>query len=348
MKEMLARRYPDAEFYFMGRSEGMERELVAREGIPFIPVRALGLRRSLSPRNLHAALLAITEPYRLKRIMGELSPSLVLGTGGFVSYPVIKAASLAGVPAILHESNAIPGLAVKLCEGLTARVLLQFESCATHLRYPERAAVIGAPVRGGFQGTEKLWARRSLGISPSSFFILSFGGSLGAEALNAACLSVMQRYGKTEKPLLFIHGCGRRHYDALRTQYPLSSPKTVLLPYINDMPLYMAAADIVIARAGAMTLSEIAACGKASILIPSPYVAEDHQNRNAAYFRERGASLVLEEKALSPERLYEAIEGLRRSPSRLLEMERAAASVFAYDTEALFLAEAENAMRHSV
>ncbi len=344
MAELLLDSYPDSKCYFMGKEDGIEHRLVTETRLPFIPVRAASLRRSLSIQNLRSAFLAVREPRRLKKIIQELSPNLVLGTGGYVSYPVIKAARLAGVPAILHESNAAPGLTVKLCERLVERVLLQFEVCATHLRHPERASVIGAPLRRGFQNTDRQWARKCLSISPSDFFVLSFGGSLGAEALNHACLSAQERYAKEDKPVLFIHGCGTRHYDELRAKYPLSSPKTVLLPYINDMPLYMSAADLIIARAGAMTLSEISACKKPSVLIPSPYVAADHQRKNALHLQEKGASLVLEEKDLTGDLLYQTIEGLRRSPSRLSKMGSAAASVFAYDTKALFLAEVESAL----
>ncbi len=341
MAELLSAHFTDAEIYFMGKKNGIEERLVADAMLPFIPVRAASLRRSLSVENLRAAFLALNEPHRLKKIIRSLSPDLVLGTGGYVSYPVIKAARLAGIPALLHESNAVPGLTVKLCERLVDRILLQFEACASHLRYPERAAVIGAPLRKGFQNTDRLKARKCLSISPSDFFVLSFGGSLGAEALNEAVLNAQRRYAKEDKPVLFIHGCGTRHYEALYAKYPRTSPKMQLLPYINDMPLYMSAADLIISRAGAMTLSEISACGKPTILIPSPYVAADHQRKNALYLQERGAALVLEEATLTGELLYQTVEALRRQPSRLSKMQKAASSLFAYDTKALFLAEVE-------
>ena len=247
-----------------------------------------------------------------------------------------------GIPCFLHESNAIPGLAVKLCEKMATRIFLQFPDAMRHLRYPDKALAIGAPLRDGFEKADCKRARQRLGISQRDFFVLSFGGSIGAEGLNDACIAFMQKAEKRERDIRCLHGCGARCYEDLKKRFTPSSSKMALLPYINDMNLYMAAADLVIARAGAITLSELSALAKPSILIPSPFVANDHQRKNALLFQEKGASIMIEEEALSADLLLDKVLYLKASPHLLSKMSNTACKIFSFDTERLFLKEMKN------
>ena len=339
MASMLRHAYRGANIAFIGRKDGMEYRLVKQEGYPFYPVKVEGLRRSLSPANIRAILLSLTATNEVKKILSSSGADLVIGTGGYVTYPLAKAAHRLKIPVLLHESNASAGLAVRLCERDADKILLQFADCKNTLRHPEKAVTVGAPLREGFSRIDRESARRHLGLSPGDFLLLSFGGSLGAENINRTCLSVMQRFSQSEPHMRHIHGCGEKYYASLKEEDRIRSPHTLLLPYINDMPGCMQAADLVICRAGAMTLSELAATGTPAILIPSPNVTGNHQYKNAKAFEKSGGAFVLCEEELSAARLWELIKRLKDDPPRLKSMGEAARKNMAEDTETRFLAE---------
>ncbi|MBR2020572.1 MAG: glycosyltransferase, partial [Clostridia bacterium] len=177
---------PNATIAFVGIRNGKEEDLVPREGYPLHYVESMGIRRSLSPKNIKALWLALTSPYskQTNRILDGFQPDIVIGTGGYACWPIMAAAARRGIPTAVHESNALPGLAVRQLQGRVDRIWINFSKTAELLRKKEKTVQVGNPLRNGFGGLSKAEARKRLGISEDRFFILSFGGSLGAEEVN--------------------------------------------------------------------------------------------------------------------------------------------------------------------
>ncbi len=297
--QILRRHYPSAVISFVGTPNGMENRLVTREGYPMYHVSVKGFSRSLSPKNIYAAYLAWRSPKVARKLLRTLKPDLVIGTGGYVSWPVLKAAALEGIPSMVHESNSVPGLTVKRLEKYVDRILLNFEDSRTYFKEQDKIAVVGNPLRSGFTTADRETVRASLGLSDSDRLILSFGGSLGATALNNACLTLMKDYVLSHENVTHVHGCGERNLDAfmekLKSEIGDCPSRIDVRGYIANVPDLMQAADVIITRAGAMTLSEIALSGRASILIPSPNVTNDHQKKNASLLANGNAAIMLEE-----------------------------------------------------
>lgn len=283
---------PKAEILFVGTEGGMENTLVARAGYPIRTLAICGLRRSLSLQNLRALYLAVRATAQAKAILRELAPDIVVGTGGYACYPMLRAAAELKIPTAVHESNAVPGLAVRRLAGRVDRVWLNFEAAALHLPRGAAVRVVGNPLP--VRCAKDSWKKPQDGI----LRVLSFGGSLGASALNKAVLFLME----TERIMPEVRHChatGRREYDAAHAAFAsrgLSGcTRLELLPYIEDMPRRMAEADLVICRAGAMSISELAAAGVAAILVPSPNVTGNHQYKNAKVLSDAGAAVLVSE-----------------------------------------------------
>lgn len=322
MAQCLEDREKAFSFLFVGSENGIEKRISAKEGYPFRHIPIEGLHRSLTLRNFRTLYLAATATSRAIKILKEENAALVIGTGGYVSFPFIRAAKRLGIPCLLYESNSVPGLAVRMTEKDASLVLLQFEECRDHLRYPQKATVMGAPLRRGFSTITRKEARARLKIDPHAFFLLSFGGSLGAERISESVMTAtrcLRSHGVTH-----IHACGERLFANLKNKYPQEEANGCLLPYIDDMPCYMAAADLVLCRAGAITLSELSRVARASLLVPSPYVAGNHQEKNARVYEKRGASLVLSENTLTAELVTERVLFLKQNPALILKMSHSA------------------------
>lgn len=325
--DRLKQEYPDAEFLFVGATGRMETQLVPAAGYPIRTVTVRGFQRRLSlkniGRNILAAVNVVTASAAAKKLVREFKPDLAVGTGGYVCGPVLREAIRAGVPTAVHESNAYPGVTVKMLAKEGATVLLCSEDARRHLPEDARVVITGNPLRPDFLTLDKTAARTALGLD-SRPLVLSFGGSLGAARINEAMAEVLRRSREAGK-LQHIHGAGKAGYAVMKTALeemgvPLQGDGIAVREYIDDMPRCMAAADLVICRCGAMTLSELPAAGKPSVLIPSPYVAENHQYHNAMVLVNRGAAVCIEEKDLTADRLWEAICEITDDPARLEEM----------------------------
>ncbi len=295
---------PDSEIIFVGTKRGIENKLVPAAGYELRHVDVRGIRRSLSPANIRAAYLALTSPYKAKKLIREFRPDIVIGTGGYVSWPVVKAASMLGVPCVLHESNAIAGVAVKMLKDKVDRIYLNFEETGKTLGCSEKLLRVGNPLSGGFGGISREEAREKLGLEGKyKNMILSYGGSMGAEKVNEAVLTLMETYSSNHPETLHILATGSIEKDIARADFERRGldkyENLQLVEYIYDMPLKMAAADVIICRAGAMTVSELASAGKCTIFIPSPNVAENHQYKNAKVLADAGGAFVFEEKELA-------------------------------------------------
>ena len=324
---------PGAEFLFVGAKGKMETRLVPAAGYPLKTITVAGFQRRISlknvARNAAAVFHAVTAGVAAAKIVRDFSPTVAIGTGGYVCGPVLRQAAKQGVPVILHESNALPGMTVKLLAKTAAVVLLPDESAKRHLPEGVNAVVTGNPLRKGFESPDKALARRELGVDDRPL-VLTFGGSLGARHLNEAVAGVLRK-NQEEQALQFIVGTGRgENYQQMMAQldeYGITPDGVHLrvLEYIEDMPRCMAAADLVVSRSGAMTLAELPAMGKPSVLVPSPYVAENHQYYNAMALVQRGAARCIEEKDLTDARLWATIKETALSPETLRAMGQAAA-----------------------
>lgn len=324
--EIIRRKDPNAEIEFVGIRKGKETDLVPREGYKLHFVNSMGIKRSLSPSNVKALWMALTSPYAKEtvEILENFRPDLVIGTGGYACWPIMAAAVRMGIPTALHESNALPGLAVRRLQRKVDRVWVNFESTRERLHPKASVVRVGNPLRQDFGSLSKAEARARLGIPQDRVFILSFGGSLGAEPVNRAVLKMMRDFSAKDPRVLHLHAAGKRDYEASLSLYRgmglEKAPSCSLVDYIYDMPMQMAAADLIISRAGAMTLSELAGMKKASILIPSPTVADNHQYINAKTLADAGAASLVEESTLEEGRLTEEADRLISSSSRMVRM----------------------------
>lgn len=336
--DIIRARDKEAEIAFVGTPDGMERRLIEEAGYKMYPVRVQGFRRSPSPRNLSAAWLALTSPHEAAKILKAFRPGLVIGTGGYVCWPLLRAAARAGIPCALHESNAIPGLATKRLAPYMDAIWLNFRETAAELP-PHCVSPVhtGNPLRRDFSTLSRAAARQELRLSEKDMLILSFGGSRGAENLNRAIIDFMREEVPRDPHLYHVHACGEAHYEACRAMLGEAvCPRATILPYISKMATYMQAADIVVCRAGAMTLSELAVCGQCAILVPSPYVARDHQRKNAAVFEKCGAALVVEEDDLPKDKLRKEINFLRDSKKTRLSMRNTIKKFAVLDADDIF------------
>lgn len=314
---------------YIGKKGGLEERLVANAGYDFYSVSVAGFRRSFSPaaiaHNISAVAKAITAAMKAKKLLKTLKPDIVMGTGGYVSGPIVRTAAKMGIKTVIHEQNAYPGVTTKMLVPLVNRVMLAMPEAENRLELREKPVITGNPVRQELLKADRHTARIRLGIGDKPM-ILSFGGSLGAEPINRAMESVMQQNAKNGRYCI-IHAAGKGDYVNMKKNLEQMGVKSDLscnrlLEYIDDMAIYMAAADLVICRAGAITLSEIECCGKASVLIPSPYVAENHQYHNAMSLKNRNAAEVLEEKELSYEKLSRIIEDILSDTARHSAMQK--------------------------
>jgi len=299
---------PEAVIAFVGTRHGKETELVPRAGYPLYYIKIQGIRRSLSPSNLLTAWYILTSPHEAKKLICSFSPDIVIGTGGYACWPTLKAAAELGIPTMVHESNAMPGLAVRVLRKKVDRILINFVQTRDLLKLTgaekaKKVVRVGNPTRQGFgAGIPPEEAKRRLNIENYNCFVMSFGGSLGAEVINECALSLMEEIARRHPDLYYMHAAGERYYDKMKEELKKKgldrAPNILLCDYIHDMPRRMAAADIVISRAGAMTISELASAGCAAILIPSPNVVDNHQFKNAKVLADAGAAVLLEESEI--------------------------------------------------
>jgi len=324
--DIIKEKHPDAEIIFIGTKKGIENRLVSKEGYEIKHVEARGFRRSLSPKNFIAAWYFLTSPGKAKRIIKDFNPDIVIGTGGYVCYAPIKAAAELGIPTMLHESNALPGLAVKMLQSKVDKILLNFAESVDKLDAKDKAVVVGNPVRGDFGKYTREEARRELRIGDEyKHVILSYGGSLGAPAINSAALKIMENYDAQHPEVLHIHATGRARFEEFEKAFKeakLDTYKNIeISDFIYDMPKKLAAADLVISRAGAMTVTEMARMKKPCIMIPSPYVADNHQYKNAKVLADAGAVVLIEEKELDSGRsIANDVESLLSDAEKISSM----------------------------
>jgi len=337
--------YPDSEIMFIGTADHMEARLVPAAGFDFKTIEINGFRRSLSPGaivyNVKTVLKLLKSEKESKNIIKEFNPDVVIGFGGYVSGPVLDQAVKLGKPCCIHEQNAFPGITNKQLAKKVDRVMLTVEDAKKHLECKNEPVVTGLPVRGEILAKNRDEARKELGIPDGAQLVLSFGGSLGAAPLNEAMFNIIIK-NSDKKDIFHIHSVGTNGKDYLDRfkengfkeagENVLRKGNCEIRLYIENMDTCMSAADLVIGRAGASSLSEIEALGKASILIPSPYVAENHQFHNAMALVNRNAARIIEEKDLTSDSLGAMIDELLSDKETLFEIEKNAKDMAILDS----------------
>lgn len=318
--------YPKAEIIFVGTADRMEAQLVPNAGYAFKTIEIQGFSRELNfdgvKHNLKTVELLMKSEGQAKKIIRDFKPDVVIGFGGYVSGPVLSVAARMGIPTAVHEQNAFPGVTNKSLAKKVDVVMLTAPEAEKLLKPKNPCVVTGLPIRGEIISANREFARAEMKLD-SRPLILSMGGSLGAKAINEAVkYLILNRYEKRDCYYLHATGkAGAAMIDEIGRDVDLkANPQIMLREYINDMERCLAAADIVICRAGASSLSEIQALGKPSILIPYPYAAENHQYYNAKTMSDRDAAILIEEKDFTGERLLSEVEKLLASPERLKEM----------------------------
>lgn len=325
---------PDAEIHFAGRRKGMEYGLVNRAGYPFHHIEVNGIQRSFTPknilRNVKAAYNLALSGMRSKAMLQQLKPNLVIGCGGYVSGPVVRCAAKMGIRTAIHEQNAFPGITNKLLAKDVDVVFAAVPAAVEKLGAPQKTSVVGNPVRPELFMQNRIEARAKLNAGNRTV-IVSFGGSLGARRINEVIAELAAWEQAERQPILHLHATGSRGvqlFSDLAAQKGFHYGEGLRVSeYIENMPELLAAADLVISRAGALTLAELECAGRGAILIPSPNVAENHQYYNALEMQKAGAAVVIEEKDLTGEGLIKQVKTLLEEPGKLAVMGQFARSL---------------------
>ena len=259
-------------------------------------------------------MLTVSSQFEAKKIIKNFKPDIVIGTGGYVCWPALKMAAKMGIPTIAHESNARPGLAIKQLQGNLDRILVNFKDTENYIKNKEKVMHVGNPIRGGFGGLNYSEARKTLGIKDDETYVLAFGGSLGAQRMNEIVFEYMKNHARNNDKVICHLATGRIYFKEFSQLYKdagLEECSNIsMMEYIHDMHVRMSAADIIVCRAGAMTISELAMMKKASIIIPSPNVVDNHQYKNAKVLADADATVLIEEKNLDDKVFADALNSL--------------------------------------
>ncbi len=323
------------EVLFIGAKGMMETELVPREGYEIREIEITNISREHSleglAHNINTLKNVAVSTEKAKKIIREFKPDAVIGTGGYVCFPVLTAASRLHIPTLVHESNALPGLTTRLLADRVDRVMVGFEDSREHYPRPEKVTFTGTPVRGGFSSYTKETARKQLGIPNDRPLVVSVWGSLGAGHMNAVMAELIPMM-KSDRSFRLVHAAGGRYYDELCGKLAASAPDheeygAEVKRYIYDMPRVMAAADLVLCRAGASSLAELTFLGKPAIIVPSPNVTNNHQEKNARVLERAGGAKVLLEGEFDAASLFAEIGELLSDRDGLDAMRRAMLSL---------------------
>ena len=326
---------PDCEILFIGAEGKMEMELVPREGYKIEALKITNISRGHSlealRHNLDTLRNVAVSTHEAKRILREFKPDVVIGTGGYVCYPVLTAAHELGIPTAVHESNAVPGLTTKLLAERVDRVMVGFADSKGAYHHPEKVEVTGTPVRGEFASYSKALAKKELGLDPNEPLVVSVWGSLGAAHMNKVMGELITLLD-ARREFRLIHSAGSMYFDGFMEKLEAAMPDFAkfgadVRKYIYDMPRVMAAADLILCRAGASTLSELAYMGKPVIIVPSPNVTNNHQEKNARVLEKAGGAKVFLEGEFDAQSLLDTVRELLGDEGKLNEMSEAMRSL---------------------
>jgi len=315
---VIRERHPDSKILFIGTKGRMEEQLVPKAGFELKCLNMAGMVRGKSFSAIKKNVKTVTNTLKAvgecKKIIKEFKPDVILGTGGYACFPALMAGTMMKIPTCVHESNAIPGLTTRLLADRVDKVLVCFEESAKYYKHAERVQTVGMPVRREFIFTEKQAARKELGLGDGPVVLSAFG-SLGAKVMNEATAELMKLEMEDGYPFHHIHATGKFGWEWMPEKVKglgvdLENPSIDMREYVYDMPTVMAAADVFISRAGASSCNEIAASGTPAILIPSPNVTDNHQEKNARVLSGNGGAVLVLEKECTARLLYDKIKEL--------------------------------------
>lgn len=338
---ILKQRKPDCKILFVGAEGHMEEKLVPAAGFELVTLPGSGLSRKLNlagiKKNINAVKCVVNAVTKCKKIIRDFEADVIVGTGGYASFPAIYAGAKLGIPTVVHESNALPGLTTKMAASVATKVLVCFEESVKHYKHPEQVEVVGMPVRQEFITTGKTEAKKKLGLENCQVVVSAFG-SQGAKVMNENMAGMFPLEQEDGFPFHHIHAVGSFGWGwmpdlvkEMGVDYE-NCPGIDMREYIYNMPTVMAAADVVIGRAGSATCNEIAATGTPCVLIPSPNVTNNHQEKNARVLEEAGGAVVILEKDCTPEILYAEVQGLLVDEERREQMSKALRSLVKIDS----------------
>jgi len=328
----LQRRDPATEVTFVGTARGIEARVVPREGFALDLIRVAGLKGKRRADRLRGLALLPTAGADAWRVISDRRPDVVVGVGGFASGPVLMLAAARGIPTMLLEQNAIPGLTNRLLARVVRAAAVNFEDALSY--FPRTGFVAGNPVRPEFFPAQNEEANDHTNRPHDAARILIFGGSQGAHAINVAMVEAASRLAASGLQLAITHQTGERDLDVVRAAYGRAGLTARVEAFIFEIDREMKTADLVICRAGATTLAELAAAGRPAILVPLPTATDDHQRKNAAVLGRAGAAQVIDERELNGERLAGAIAGLTVDPVKRGQMAKAARTLARPDAAA--------------
>ena len=338
---LVQERQPDAQILFIGADDGMENKIVPREGFRLETVKISNFQRKPTPAAIAHNFKTLCDMSRTftktKRILRDFRPDVIVGTGGYASFPALRVGAKLGIPTCVHESNAVPGLTTRMAARTAKRIMVSFESSRAYYPDPESVLLTGTPVRGEFLYTRRADARRALGLADEEKLIVTCWGSLGAREMNKKIAHFMQCECRDGTPYRHIHATGsfgwRWMPEYVKEQGVdlAAHPRIDMREYIYDMPQLLAAADLIICRAGAATIAEICASGTPCIMVPSPNVTGNHQEKNARALEAAGAAMVIREADCDGESLYAAARALLSDEDGMRRMRAAARSLAVVD-----------------
>lgn len=343
-------KYPDAHIAFAASTEKSDKakELLARTDYSeFYSIDICGMRSPIfHPGNVRTAYLMVKSQGQAQKLIQEFAPDIIIGTGGYASWPLLSAGARMGIPTLVHESNALAGKALMQVRGRVDRILVNFPEAAECFACPAKTRVVGNPLLHGFRAYDERKAKKAIGAEGNfKHVVLAVGGSRGAMMVNRYVFEMISGMAKNHPDVLFVTATGRDYYAEYSEKYHAlgldALPNVHVSEYIYDMPVQMAAADLVISRAGAMTLSELALMRKAAVLIPSPNVANDHQYKNAKALGDAGAAVYARESEFAGGGLQLRVEMLLGDAKKRADMRAKIAGFARADANDLVLAEVE-------
>lgn len=316
---------PDTKILYIGNRERLENDIVPKHGYKFEHVDSMYLDRDNPLKLARTAYFNIIGERKAKKIIKPYDPDLVISTGGYISIPVVIAASSLSIPIFIHEQNAYPGLANKFLEKYANKIFLGFDDAKSRFKHRDKLIYTGNPVREAFRNTKKEEARKALGIAEHAFTVFVFGGSLGSEEINDIGIEIIKHFS-SDKNIHIILGTGKELYDQvirrLKSEMSEISDNVDISAYVNYIPNAICAADVIVSRAGAISVAEITATGRAAIFVPSPNVTENHQFYNAKAVADKGGAYLIREDANTIQEVIGKLSYLYENPFALIDMKQ--------------------------
>ncbi|WP_425446987.1 undecaprenyldiphospho-muramoylpentapeptide beta-N-acetylglucosaminyltransferase [Dethiothermospora halolimnae] len=319
--------YPDADILYIGTEKSMEADIVPKEGFQFKTIRVKGFTRKISMDTLKTAKELLLGLNDARKIIKKYSPNIVIGTGGYVCGPLVLMASLKGVPTLIHEQNALPGVTNRILSRFVDQVAGSFDESKKYFKDNSKVTITGNPIRESILEIDKKEAYKKLKVDPNKKLVLVFGGSGGQQSLNDAMIETIKNH-INNKLIQILHVTGKRHYDKFmnnlkKNDIDISSNNNIIIvPYLFQMPEAESISDLIITSGGAISIAEITAIGIPSIIVPKAYTTDNHQEFNARALEKSGASKMILEKDLNGQKLSDMIDSLLNDHNKLGSMAR--------------------------